>query len=582
VIHIFLGMLTFTLYFYMKKIFQHIFSNKDSKKANKLSAWVGELHEMDDLAALQFSSNQLALTLNSADGVEALSLQQQLDLIIEIEALNQPRLEKLSSQFSSVENMKAGIANNISEICYHYCRQSYICHLKIIEKVFDANQTQLEQNFKFEGNTPILIIARALNAAFNMIKWRLFNQTNPPANVWIQIFVLYRIATQQMLLNNPTAVFDLAPLTTLAAQFVQTWMLGQLAQVSLQKYQVEITARILKSLLTRTHISNKLTPEQYVFYIDMEKDAAAKRMRDFEPNERCRYWELDELEKHLSVALTTSGRGEIPQSLAFAKIDNAKKLSETLEILVDEWKKSGYTRQRRKTTRKASSKTARVNAGITDICNQVHQANQISSGLRLSRDGSSLEDRIRAHTVLRQTNSISPNSGSLDAWTITDESPRGLGARINKFGSILAQPDKLIGLVVDEDPSKIILGMIRSVKPTQGNQLRVGVEVISHHPTWVQLRQERTNESFSSTKAEVNSQNVTNKNTSPSIDIGVFSGIYLPIEAGFSDASVLILPKINFRANISYAVNIGGTPKNVLLGNPIESRDDWVKVTFPF
>jgi hypothetical protein len=556
----------------MKKIFQQLFSSKDTKKTNKLMAWVGDLDAMDDLAALQFSAKQLALTLNRADAEDALNLQQQLDLIIEIEALNQPRLERLSGQFSSVENMKADIANNISEICYHYCRQSYICHLNLIEKVFDANQTQLEHNFKFEGDMPILIIARALNASFNMIKWRLFTQTNPPANVWIQIFVLYRIATQQMLLNNPIAVFDLAPLTTLAAQFVQTWMLGQLAQTSLQKHHVEITARILKSLLTRTHISSKLTPEQYVFYIDMEKDAAAKRMREFEPNERCRYWELDELEKQLTVAMTTSGRGEMPQSLAFAKIDNAKKLNETLEILIDEWKKSGYTRQRRKTTRQASSKIARVNAGITDICNQVHQANQISSGLRLSRDGSSLEDRLRAHTVLRQTSSISPNSGSLDAWTITDESPHGLGARINKFGSILARPDKLIGLVVDEDPSKIILGMIRSVKPTQGNQLRVGVEIISHHPTWVQLRQERANETFASAKTGAGA----------SVDIGVFSGIYLPIEAGFSDTSVLLLPKINFRANTNYAVNIGGAPKNILLGNPLESRDDWVKVAFPF
>lgn len=565
----------------MKKIFQQLFSSKETKKTNKLTAWVGDLSEMDDLAALQFSSKQLALTLNRADGEDQLNLQQQLDLILEVEALNQPRLEKLSSQFSSVDNLKVDIANNISEICYHYCRQSYICHLNLIEKVFDANQTQLEHNFKLEGNMPILIIGRALNAAFNMIKWRLFAQTNPPANVWIQVFVLYRIANQQMLLNNPIAVFDLAPLTTLAAQFVQTWMLGQLAQASLQKYHVEIAAQILKSLLTRTHISSKLTPEQYVFYIDMEKDAAAKRMREFEPNERCRYWELDELEKQLLVAMTTSDRGEIPQSLVFAKIDNAKKLHETLVILIDEWKKSGYTRQRRKTTRQASSKIARVNAGITDICNQVHQANQISSGLRLSRDGSTLEDRLRAHTVLRQTSSISPNSGSLDAWTITDESPHGLGARINKFGSILARPDKLIGLVVDEDPSKIILGMIRSVKPTQGNQLRVGVEIVSHHPAWVQLRQERASETFPNTKAEVNLQNAAGKNTSI-VDIGVFSGIYLPIEAGFSDTSVLILPKINFRANTNYALNIGGVPKNILLGNPIESRDDWVKIAFPF
>jgi hypothetical protein len=104
----------------MKKILQKLFSSKDTKKTNALTAWVGDLDEMADLAALQFSSNQLALTLNRADGEDVLNLQQQLDLIIEIEALNQPRLERLSTQFSSVENMKVDIANNISEICYHF------------------------------------------------------------------------------------------------------------------------------------------------------------------------------------------------------------------------------------------------------------------------------------------------------------------------------------------------------------------------------------------------------------------------------------------------------------------------------
>jgi hypothetical protein len=386
-----------------------------------------------------------------------------------------------------------------------------------------------------------------------------------------------------MLINNSVEVFNSAPMTTLAALFVQVWMLGQLTQASLQKHQVEIAARILNTLLTRAYISAKLTPEQYVFYIDLEIDAAAKRMRNFEPNERCRYWELDELEKQLVVAMTVSDRGEIPQSLEFAKIDHTRKLNETLGVLLSEWQKSGYVRQRRKSTRHPSSKNASVNAGIADICKQVHQTNQISSGLRLSRDGTSLEERLRAHTVLRTSSGLSTNSGSLDTWIITDESQHGLGARVNKFGSILVRSDKLIGLIVDEDPSNIIIGMIRSAKPTQGNQLRVGVEIISRHPTWVQLRQVKTNETSSYTEDEIKPlAGISLKNTSTSVDIGVFSGIYLPIEAGYSDTSTLILPKINFRENTRYAVSIAGSPKEVLLGKAIESRDDWVKVAFPF
>lgn len=567
----------------MINIFQHLFGPTSIKKTSKRLAWLGDLEEMDDLTALQFAAKQLTLILNQAGDEDALSLQQQLDLIFEVEVLNQARLERLSTQFSNVENMKPELENNICDTCYNYCRQSYIFHLKVIEKVFNADQAQPENSIRLEGNTPMLLIARALYTAFNMVKWRMFSQSNPPAKVWQQINVLYRIAAQHMLLNNPVELFDFSPSTTLAACYVQTCMLGQLGQASMQKYHLEIATRVINTLLTRAYISNKSTPEQYLFYIDLEKDAPAKRMRDFVPNDSYRYWELDELEKQVSVAITVSDRGEIPQSLAFAKIENAKKLNETLRILLEEWKKNGYVRQRRKTKRQASSKMAKVTAGIANICNQVHQANQISSGLRLSHNGASLEERIRAHTVLKQGSSLSANSGSLDTWIITDESPRGMGTRVNKYANILARPDKLIGLVVDEDYNKLILGMIRSVKPTQGSQLRVGIQTISNHPTWVQLRQIRSDETYTHTESAIEPRAASGaKNAAPTVDIGLFSGIYLPIEAGLSDISMMILPKINYRTNSHYSVSMNGTTKHVLLGEPVESRDDWVKIAFPF
>jgi len=567
----------------MKNIIQHLFGSSPIKKTNKLLDWISDLKEMDDLTALQYSTKQLALFLSQTEVQEALSIQQQFNLISELETLNQERLEKLSTQFSNVENMKPELENSICETCYSYCRQSYIFHLKIIEIVFDVNQTQPENHVKLEGNAPVLLMARAFYTAFNMIKWRMLSQSNPPAKVWLQINVLYRIATQQMLLNNPVELFDFSPSTTLSAFYVQTCMLGQLAQASMQKYHLEIATRILNSLLTRAYISNKSTPEQYLFYIDLEKDFPAKRMRDFVPNDNYRYWELDELERQITVAITVTDRGEIPQSLAFSKIDNAKKLNETLKILLEEWRKDGYIRQRRKITRQASSKTARVNAGIVNICNQVYQANQISSGLRMSHNGASLDERIRAHTALKQTSILSANSGSLDTWIITDESPRGLGTRVNKYANILARPDKLIGLVIDENYNKLVIGMIRSVKPTQGSQLRVGIETISHHPTWVQLRQIRSGEIFHPTESTTALRSeIGTKNTASTIDIGLFSGIYLPIEAGISSSSMMILPKMNYSANSNYAVSIDGSTKHVQLGEPIESRDDWVKVAFPF
>lgn len=572
----------------MKSMLKQIFGNTPLIKSNQHKAWLADLKELDDLAALQLSTRHLAQWLSLSDTPEALNFEQQIDLIIELEALNQLRLEKLSAQLAYVENMKIELENTIFDTCYNYCRQSYIFHLKVIEQAFNAEKTSpekpnTEKAYQPSENMLVLLIARALNTAFNMLKWRLFSQTNPPAKVWLQVNMLYKIATQRALLNNPIELFNLSPSATLAASFVQCWMLGSLSQASMQKYQVEISARILTTLLTRAHISHKYTLEQYLFFIDLEKDVIAKRMRDAYASDSCRYWELDELEKQLRVAVTVSDRGEIPQSLAFSKIDHAQKLNETLILLIEEWKRHGYVRQRRKVVRQASSKTARVNAGIVDICKQVHQSNQIRNGLRLSRDGSTLDQRLQAHTTLRQNSNLTINSGSLDTWIITDESPQGLGTRVNKYANILARPNKLLGLMVDDDPSKIIIGMIRSVKPTQSNQLRVGIEIISHHPTWIQLKQSHYDDNFADTVLERQAlSNLSAKSSSAAADIGFFAGIYLPIEAGLSETSMMILPKSQYQANSNYLVTIDGETKQVLLEDPIESRDDWVRVIFPF
>ncbi len=572
----------------MKSILKQIFSNNPLIKSNQYKAWLADLKDLDDLPALQFSTKHLAQLLNAVDTAEAPTLEQQIDLIIELEALNQLRLEKLSTQLAYVENMKVELENTIFDTCYNYCRQSYIFHLKVIEQAFSAEKYNPEKSttekiYRPSESMLVLLIARALNTAYNMIKWRLFSQTNPPAKVWLQVNMLYKIATQGALLNNPIELFDLSPSTTLAANFVQCWMLGSLSQTSMQKYQVEISARILTTLLTRAHISQKYTLEQYLFFIDLEKDVVAKRMRDAYASDSCRYWELDELEKQLTVAITVSDRGEIPQSLAFSKIDHPNKLNETLTLLVEEWKRHGYVRQRRKAVRQASSKSARVNAGIVDICKQVHQANQIKNGLRLSRDGTTLDQRLRAHTTLKQNSNLTINSGSLDTWIITDESLQGLGTRVNKYANILARPNKLLGLMVDDDPSKIIIGMIRSVKPTQANQLRVGIEIISHHPTWIQVKQTHHDDSFADTILQTESFSSLNaKDTNSAADVGYFAGIYLPLEAGLSESSMMILPKSQYRANCNFLVTIEGETKQVLLEDPVESRDDWVKVIFPF
>jgi hypothetical protein len=133
--------------------------------------------------------------------------------------------------------------------------------------------------------------------------------------------------------------------------------------------------------------------------------------------------------------------------------------------------------------------------------------------------------------------------------------------------------------VIDQNTSKIAIGMIRSVKPTQGGQLRVGIEVLSNKPVWVQLRALKNSQLFTNSAIKIEElKDVHNINISATVDIGNFSGIYLPIEEGLSEKETLILPKMNFIANNNYLLTVYGAEKYVFLANPIEARDDWLKV----
>ncbi|HSR02906.1 MAG TPA: hypothetical protein VLM20_08945, partial [Methylophilaceae bacterium] len=414
-------------------------------------------------------------------------------------------------------------------------------------------------------------------AATGMIKWRAFVQQNPPTKVWLQIYLLYKIAYKQNLLNTPIELFTLSPQTTLSAFIVQICMFGHLKNSGLDKQQTEIALKITRAWLTHAHISQRFNPEQYLFFIDLEQDVEAKRIRKPDLNKNYRYWELDDFEKQMLIAINVTERGEFPNSLIFSKIDDPKLLNETLRIMYAEWTKKQYVRQRRREAREAASKKAKVKAGIFEICDQVLHANQIRNGLTLSRQAKSFENNFLGHYTLNQSSGQTVDSSSLDTWIITDQSKHGLGARVNKYANTLARQKKLIALVFDDDPTKTCLGIIRAVKATRCNQLRVGIEIISNLAVWSQLKPMHEDNTFAN--------NISKNNRSPydtHIHTNLFPAIYLPKEAGISDQATMIIPKINYSPYTLYTMYVAGKTKRTELEEPIESNDDWVKVAVGF
>jgi hypothetical protein len=60
-----------------------------------------------------------------------------------------------------------------------------------------------------------------------------------------------------------------------------------------------------------------------------------------------------------------------------------------------------------------------------------------------------------------------------------------------------------------------------------------------------------------------------------------FAALYLPLEAGVTSSSALLIPKIEFIPNSPYEISISGMIEQITLGEPIDSKDDWVKVIYP-
>lgn len=109
----------------MKNLFRRILGSTPGK-GSQTATWIVELAEMDSLSALKLSTQKITQLIDD----ETLTTNQKLDIIIETEEVNQPHLEKLSSQFANLSNINPTLENSISETCYSYSRQSYIYHLK--------------------------------------------------------------------------------------------------------------------------------------------------------------------------------------------------------------------------------------------------------------------------------------------------------------------------------------------------------------------------------------------------------------------------------------------------------------------
>lgn len=559
---------------FIQKLFKTNLNKLASENLIPELAWLKSLSALDDITALNLATKHLAAILND----DTLSLKKRIDYLSAIDNNTLSRAEKLAYQFAKSGSLRVDLELSITSAAFNYYRQSYLNYLRLIE-LLTANQ--MVSNV--DHNALLISIANVASISINMVKWRYFDQVPAPANLWLQLFKLYEIADKKDVLNIPVQAFsdvlENAPSTTISAFIMQACMLGTLENTNMQRIHFQTTAYLLNTWLTNVDMAVQFDKSSHLFVVDLKKDACAKRTRHFTSTSTSRYCHIDTFESELTNALQLTELGQLPASLLLNEVGDIKNLHETLQILRSEWSKAGYVRQRRKEERQEIEKTAAIAHGILDICNQVeHYAKKTSNvGLNIISNRKSLDEKLSSHTSIRRESNVNTLQiePQHEAWTIIDESSRGIGATALKESKEWLKTGKLVGLAMDERPPRVVIAAVRAIMPMRDvNKLHVGLEVIARFASWAHMRAIEP-------KAKIESPNKFAPLTgSNSITMG-FTALYCPIEAGLAEESTLILPKVEYRLNEIYEITVNRSTKLIKLGSPIDTKDDWVKVVFP-
>ncbi len=538
---------------------------------NKLSAkpavnnysWLEHSDGADDLAIIEKSTQVIADLVNNDELTDADRLEQALI----IDEKNQRRLKDITTQFSKVEALKAELEKKTFDSAYYYYRQLFNLYQKLIINFFESHQKET-----FSYNKLALLFASALRVASNMIKWRLFAQQTPPDKLWMQVHILYQLASEESLLNQEISVYPDEEKTTINSIYIYACMIDALSAMSFPRQQVEFVATLLNQWLGKPLPDATYTKNLHVMMTDFSQDRGGYRIRMVTDSANFRFWEVDVFCKKVNDILVLLQTNKDVSSFELPNHINIKLVPDVLKRILAEWSKTDYQRQRRHEERFNVSKVAVVAHGLEAVTAKVRAMKQTNDKAFEDASKASLDVRLAtaAKSSKAEIAAVYDMGIGSEKWQIVNESPKGFGA------IAVAQPDSwvkqgaLIALAFSKTNKTNFVGVIRFNKQLKTNEFQIGVELFSSHALYAQV----THAGAKADKLAGASSQFSNTNYEIPLS---FSALYIPMEEGVSVSNSVILPRLEFKANSDYVFTIAAKTTTVRVGEAIETKGDWTR-----
>ncbi len=546
--------------------------------AKKVLPWAHEIQAMPDLIAIEYATKRLTENLNSG----IFDNHQYIEAFFSIDAETHALVERVSAEYLESDHIDLDYESYVAQVVYLYHRQIYNTHLKLIRNPAPA-----------EPQVLLTMLLRATNSAIEMIKWRYYQFQSAPTNIWLQLAKLYSIAEENALLNESMPLYaDLndvnlndastdadkstQKLTTMTAAYLQACMLGSLETLSFKPQQIALTCKIIDTWSANLTIDKEYDTLTHSFYIDLNQNKPAKRIRNYKPSETHRYWSLDVINSKIELGLSLLEFNIAPKQAKIIEITQQKYALITLSALRAEWSRVDASRQRRSVERTSTSKNANITFGFESTCNRIHQDESALKKIRTTKTANT--EKSDTDTSLAndqdQSNVIYVDLDTSALSTIVDESNKGVGLQVRKQANEVS-----IGMLVSiVDLGKNHghkVGVIRNIKPIAGNQLHIGLELLSRAVFCIEA-ENISSQLENTTMANEFSDTAGNF----SHDSTRFSCLYLPKAFSNSTEDTLIISRHQYNKKNLYSINISGKKISIKLNEVVAQHENWLRVTY--
>lgn len=537
-----------------------------------ITRWMGSLPMGDSVKAIEALTRQI----KEYSGQRQAVTKDRLAVLNALDQGAQEMLEILRNQYLQNPRMSRVVESRLWNTVNGYYQEILRAyHAHIMEYIGNPSGS------KIAAAIPRLT-ARTLWYFGLDAKWSYYRYTPPNPKLWKRMHNLYHFSEYEEFETQSLKLYEENSSETSVTQlYLESLMLETLNTGSLTPRQIHLIERWMPMLVRGIRLEQEYKQACHVFYVNLEENRGARRVRRIEPGEAMRYWDTYGLKEKLDALRSQISAGALPVKLGLTEDCKMPTCLELLERIAYFWSPTGLKRTQRAFERKGSMKSIEVVRGLSDICWNVRADNvrALKAMTAETSDGLSYDEMVDVHLYGFVTKRTQAKVGqgkdakiehviAHERWVMENESAGGYGAHINDQADDWVRLGKLVGLK-PEKKGHWNIGVIRRMCRTQPNQQYIGIEVVVERPMALVLRAEKS------------------ENRPLTVDGIDALGIKMPFPALFlkgagqtAQSDALILQSAEFSSGRELWFSVRGTTYHIRLKHALEHGDDWLRATF--